>query len=643
MIQKYLFALLAILISVGLVAGIENSKETKADAKYVGQQTCMTSNCHEKSYGANSSYKGVEEFMKTSHQKIHQRPSPTTVRNERDFVNKKKVVVPYLAANNENVEFRFDKIGNDYFIGFKLLKSGDSTEMMKIEYTYGGMGWMQRFLVKINEQYYYLPFQFSAEDYMQYTDTNRYYVIDLNKWSVADSTGKLRLLKYNSQTFKNFTYNRTCVFCHVNGFDFKMDINGTDTTYKGTWFGRDGGDMKIQDLNMSIGCESCHGPGSDHVANPVKGNILNPNTWAATPERTDRKLDLCGQCHTRMGGKGTLSFTYPYVDSIKKFFKPGDTLANYVKTPTAGARYNCDGIHSYAHHQTVQDYRHSGMYKAHALKNGCWDCHNVHSNGTNGMPFQLNSNFYSLKVGEGCMQCHGDKAATMTNDKGLVVNKHTQHSIEASACVNCHFTKGVVMRFTNGRDFSNHTFKVIRPEVTKNFLNCITPPGMPNTCALGCHLNGRGNRNSKPTDKVAPDYGIQDPNPFDFRDKEDIDLADSLTKGFAKLYPQYIKSVLEDKNSEATRINAINPNPATNFANINFELKNKGEIRLEIATIDGQVIKLLSFGEHEKGKYNANWDLADDLGSVVPSGVYIVTLKAGKNISSKKLIVMNNK
>lgn len=59
--------------------------------------------------------------------------------------------------------------------------------------------------------------------------------------------------------------------------------------------------------------------------------------------------------------------------------------------------------------------------------------------------------------------------------------------------------------------------------------------------------------------------------------------------------------------------------------------------------MDGHEVKLLAFGAHNKGSYNVNWNLTDELGQVLPSGVYIINLKTSRTNSSQKMIIMNNK
>ena len=61
------------------------------------------------------------------------------------------------------------------------------------------------------------------------------------------------------------------------------------------------GDGGLDD--MSIGCEACHGPGSEHIAEgPSRGKaIVVPGLLAA-----ERASMICGRCHTRGEGKGTI-------------------------------------------------------------------------------------------------------------------------------------------------------------------------------------------------------------------------------------------------------------------------------------------------------------------------------------------------
>jgi hypothetical protein len=88
----------------------------------------------------------------------------------------------------------------------------------------------------------------------------------------------------------NRQYDGECVVCHVTGFGYKGGFtNERDTA-------------KLE----NVGCESCHGPASEHVKNPENAQwrkLLNP--WKApekeTPEAKEKRLfaidQMCQKCH----------------------------------------------------------------------------------------------------------------------------------------------------------------------------------------------------------------------------------------------------------------------------------------------------------------------------------------------------------
>ena len=49
-----------------------------------------------------------------------------------------------------------------------------------------------------------------------------------------------------------------------------------------------------QVTEWNVGCERCHGPGSEHVAHPTRGNILNPAQMDDVAAN-----DTCIQCHSQ--------------------------------------------------------------------------------------------------------------------------------------------------------------------------------------------------------------------------------------------------------------------------------------------------------------------------------------------------------
>jgi len=652
----------AMLVGALLVAVTLDSRPNGAPREYVGQQTCVTSNCHESGSGGTSDYKGVAAFHQTMHQQIHLRPTPETVVIDRMFeadtvISTYVVQIRYPGRDTLNARLFKSPDKKDYYIQLFFSGGGDSTVPLKIVYTYGGRGWIERFLVQVGDRYYIPPFQYVLPRYRERSSYGGvFYWLDFTYWYAIDqATQEGRFLDFNSYDFKKVSWNNQCATCHINGMNLTKDITGTDTLYWLNFVGSTGTDSAIIDQNISIGCESCHGPGSEHVANPTIDNIVSPGRreqFPRTMQGTDLKLDLCNQCHDRFVSTGG-THKFAYDEANDRTFMPGEKLNLYRKDSITGMRRWPDAFTSYAHHQTGQDYRQSKPYLEHVFGDGCWSCHTVHYNkydssygGT--LPYQLNQNWYTMESGKGCLAsgCHQQYAevgySPIVQD---TVNLHTQHSQHASQCVNCHFTKGASIGFAdlpNKRlyEFSNHNFKVYRPTITIDYINS-GGLGMFNTCAESCHRNGRGSRNFSDTMDVAPDFGIYDANYGQWVNKADKDLADSLWYHYQRLYPWAIGGVRETNAVRATtRITSIAPNPFKSQTVIRFDVAHAGRLHVEIYNTAGARVRVLVAGDHQRGSYLQAWEGDDELGRSLPSGTYLIRITDAEGATSAQQVIL---
>jgi hypothetical protein len=82
------------------------------------------------------------------------------------------------------------------------------------------------------------------------------------------------------------------------------------------------------------------------------------------------------------------------------------------------------------------------------------------------------------------------------------------------------------------------------------------------------------------------------------------------------------------------------PNPFNPETQISYKLATGGYISLAIHDLLGREIKTLVSEEQPSGNYTVSWDGRDELGNKVPSGIYFYSLKAGKFVESKKMIMM---
>ena len=647
-----------------MVSSLESQGADPAPT-YVGQQTCMNSDCHP----ATDKFGGHINYQQTMHARIHERPTPENVIIDRWFENdtvlwftETKISDPtrdtfFIALSKQGTE-------SDYFIRFHTVgEYADTTEWFPVAYNYGGQGWLQRFLLKVGDSYYPAPFQYVMSSYRDtISDTGVVTFLDSKRW--VDVSQELNAFVFHDRTSEKFyeeSWDRRCAACHVNGYNFRVEIEPDgDRKWIGEWPGTVEGNSAMQDINIAIGCESCHGPGSAHVSDPYDQEAIlaiSPKRWDPTNSSrywTDRKLDLCNQCHNRHESNGG-RHGFPYDSAAGQIYRPGLTLNSFVVDSVKGGNYWADAMTSYAHHQTGQDYWRSAHYENHVFANGCYDCHAVSWNTE--YPYQLRENYYSLTPGEGCVAfgCHADKAAFSIVEEEEV-NSHARHLQEHSQCVNCHYTKTATITFAGFLEFSDHSDKVIRPTETIKYGKGASFQGMMNTCAASCHRNGYGERNrpdafdrnasirysSGVTPMKAPDYGIQDYFFDRWTEPSDLALADSLWQGYKRLYAEYLDSsefVVENPITGSTLV-SVSPNPTRGPVQVVFEINSDQQVLIEVFDGLGRLVRNLSRRNEFRGARAREWDLRDDLGVTVPPGVYYVRV-TGESFEGTERVIVN--
>jgi hypothetical protein len=186
-----------------------------------------------------------------------------------------------------------------------------------------------------------------------------------------------------------------CASCHLTGWErYKDEATGQ---YLVRAVNDPNGSMNIDDDpemdEINIGCERCHGPGSEHIANAGRSRfIVNPRYLSA-----ERSSVVCGRCHDRRQGYGGKIVGYTQALSEEgELARPGlsrhELITKYTdpikKGPTMkgpGRDDNIwpDDIHSSKPHQQYSDFIKSKLYRNDRLLVSCADCHDLHG----GIPF----------------------------------------------------------------------------------------------------------------------------------------------------------------------------------------------------------------------------------------------------------------
>jgi tetratricopeptide (TPR) repeat protein len=228
---------------------------------------------------------------------------------------------------------------------------------------------------------------------------------------------------------------------------------------------------------ISVGCEACHGQGSNHVAwghiqeswwpfgkneDKSKGLLVqfderNGILWRQDPTITNpqrnrpppllrKEVETCGLCHARRG-----AFAQEWV--------PGQWLSDtHVVTPLTRELYSADGqMRDQEETYNYGPFKQSKMFAAGVT---CSDCHDPHSAKLRASA----DNTY--------LQCHSaDKYAAPRHS-------HHETANPPVACSSCHMPAHTYMVIDRRHD---HSFRVPRPDVSAKL-------GTPNACN-GCHTD----------------------------------------------------------------------------------------------------------------------------------------------------------
>lgn len=249
-------------------------------------------------------------------------------------------------------------------------------------------------------------------------------------------------------------WNFTCAECHST--DLKKGYDAASDTYKTTW------------AEINVGCEACHGAGSNHIAwakketgwqkfDSDKGLAVALDersnvTWLPVAEtgnskrsvarESSREIDTCARCHAR-GSRLTDDYVHGKSPLDTHRLSRLDDDLYWNDGQMRGEVYNWGSF--------VQ----SKMY---AQGVTCSDCHDPHS-------LKLRAEGNAV-----CAQCHLPAKYDAPS--------HTHHAMgtTGAACVNCHMPTTTYMVVDPRHD---HSMRIPRPDLSAKV-------GAPDACR-NCH------------------------------------------------------------------------------------------------------------------------------------------------------------
>jgi tetratricopeptide (TPR) repeat protein len=251
-----------------------------------------------------------------------------------------------------------------------------------------------------------------------------------------------------------YTFNTSCYNCHVSQLSRNYDL--TTDTYHTEW------------SEPGINCETCHGPGQDHVRvcqDASEGKPPKDLKIIVTKAFTAEQINsMCNSCHAKMS-------------PVSSSFRPGeDYFEHFDLTTLEHPDFYPDG------RDLGENYTMTGWRISPCAKSGKLDCMHCH---TSSGRYRFEE---SSKANNACLPCHRERVEKVT--------EHTYHTVETegSRCIACHMP---MTQFAH-MNRSDHSMRPPTPAVTIAF-------GSPNACNL-CHKD----RDAKWSDRYVRQWHKDD-------------------------------------------------------------------------------------------------------------------------------------
>ncbi len=356
-----------------------------------------------------------------------------------DVADDKSVLGDFKNAvfESHGITSRFFRMDGKYFV----YTQGPNGKMGEFEITHT-FGWypLQQYLVPFpGGRMQCLPIAWDVREKRWY-DLNPDAPVDPKDWLYWTNAGQ--------------NWNGMCAECHST--DLKKNFDIKSNTYQTTW------------SDIDVGCEACHGPGSEHVEwaelpDMARPQVENYHLVVKTSGLRSREIvELCAPCHSRRAILGDYTHAEP------------DLLDSLLPTLLTPEHYFPDGqildeVYVYG------SFTQSKMYHRDV---SCNDCHDVHR-------------VSLIRQGNDlCLQCHradeydtkehhfhkkkGEQGEPIkTADGRLLFDIGT-----GAECVQCHMPGRIYM----GIDYRpDHSFRIPRPDLGVKI-------GTPNACNR-CHID----------------------------------------------------------------------------------------------------------------------------------------------------------
>ncbi len=270
----------------------------------------------------------------------------------------------------------FDAAGHSYRIAANRLLFGENA--VPIDYFIGSSAAGRSFLFQRDGYLFELPVTWYSQK---------------EKWDASPG------YEHDSEVRLNRAVEPSCLWCHASRV---RPVYGTQNRYAEPPF-----------LENGVGCERCHGAGSEHIRDPRKYPLVNP----AKLEPTLRDA-VCSQCH--LTGEARIETAGHSIGE----FRAGERLSDYVTyLVRAGGG---SGLKVTSH---VEKLAASACKRASGNALWCGTCHDPHTNASKAQESCVSCHTNSHHAQEICAGCHMPKSHVIDGGHGVL----TDHSIPSGA------------------------------------------------------------------------------------------------------------------------------------------------------------------------------------------------------------------
>jgi Flp pilus assembly protein TadD len=321
-----LFVAVVLLVAAPGTTGRSKPGQPTPPRAFLGNQACRP--CHQAIY---------DSYSRTS---MARTSGPAALPQDGSFRHVQSGVSYRVFREGQTVVLTYDRAGSMALHGSQVLK-----------YYVGSNTRGRTFLFDIDGFLYQAPINYYAAT---------------NVWDMSPGYAQLRAMELNHPV------DSTCLFCHASRV--QPVRRGTVNGFAGAPFLQDG-----------VGCERCHGPGSDH-ANGA-GSMINPAEL--TGERRD---SICMQCH--LEGTARIARAGRSQDDYRPGEMLSDYLAIFIREEDAQERRG-----AVSH---VESLALSRCKRESGVKMSCITCHDPHVQPS----AEARSGYYRAK----CVGCHAPMA-----------------------------------------------------------------------------------------------------------------------------------------------------------------------------------------------------------------------------------------